>query len=883
MRLAAGHRLGSYEIVAPLGAGGMGEVYRARDTRLGREVAIKVLPAERIADEGRRRRFVSEAQAASALNHPNIVTIYEIESADGSDFIVMEYVPGRTLAALIPKTGMPVGEALRVAIPVADGLAAAHARGIVHRDLKPANVVVTHEGVVKVLDFGLAKLMGDDPEDGDGTGTTFTDELPVSRPGAITGTAGYMSPEQATGGSVDARSDVFALGAMLYEMVTGRRAFEGRTVSETLAAVVRDQPRPARDLVPAIPEAFERTIARCLRKEPDRRFQHMVDVRVELEELRQEADQAPRTPAVQTRWRAWSRAGLAAGLAAAALLTWLRWSRPVAPVPPRLVSLTALPGVETVPTFSPDGKQVAFGWAGEKNENADIYVKIVGDSQLHRLTTDPARDMAPAWSPDGRQIAFLRVAPSRPPSGSIHLVSALGGPDRKLGDWQAPAGPLSWAPDGRALATPRAAFADETAPGAFGIFLVPVDGAEARLLTQAPPDGRDIAPAFSPDGRHLAYASCSTRIATPCDVFVVDLGPGLEPRWPSRRLTRQAHYSIERIAWMPDGRSLVYGAELGPETFYLYRVGADGGEAPERLELPGVGARFPAIAGERLAFTRWLFDQDIVRFAPGQPPDVFSGSSYLDGPARFSPDGRRVAFESMRSGERMEIWLADARGQDSQQLTHEPGRSQGSPAWSPDGRRIAFDSLGEDGRWNIWTIDVDGGTARRLTWDPGDEHVPAWSRDGRWVYFGARGDGREGIWRIPSTGGVEERVVELGVGSLGVAQESPDGKTLFFAPNTPPFPLLARSAAGGPTRTLATGVAPTRSFAAAGNSLYYATMGPGLDAVLHRLDLASGKEAVLGLLPKFRAGLTVSPDEKTVLFTSVTKAAADIMLVEGFR
>ena len=227
MQLQPGARLGSYEVVSLIGAGGMGEVYRARDTRLGREVAIKVLPADRVSDADRRRRFVQEAQAASALNHPHIITIYEIESADGNDFIVMEYVRGKSLDALIPRQGMRLNEALRIAIAVADALAAAHARGIIHRDLKPANVIVGTDGAVKVLDFGLAKLTADadTPEE---DSPTLTSHALVSAPGTIAGTAAYMAPEQAIGRTVDARADIFSFGAMLYEMVTGSRAFPGR-------------------------------------------------------------------------------------------------------------------------------------------------------------------------------------------------------------------------------------------------------------------------------------------------------------------------------------------------------------------------------------------------------------------------------------------------------------------------------------------------------------------------------------------------------------------------------------------------------------------------------------------------------------------------------
>jgi serine/threonine protein kinase len=318
MTLAAATRLGPYEILAPLGSGGMGEVYRARDPRLGREVAVKVLPAERLSDPVRRARFVQEARAASALNHPNIVTIHEIESAEGVDFIVMELVAGKTLDALIPRHGMRLGEVLRIAIPLADALAAAHAAGIVHRDLKPANVMVTPEGVVKVLDFGLAKLTQLEEASGE-YDTTLDAQARLSLPGTVAGTPAYMSPEQASGAPVDARSDVFSFGAVLYEMVTGRRPFAGSSSAEMLAALLKEQPKPPSEVVPEVPKELERIVLRCLRKEPSRRFQHMADVKVELEELKEESDSGLTTPGVRRpRQRGlWVAAGLVGALSVA--------------------------------------------------------------------------------------------------------------------------------------------------------------------------------------------------------------------------------------------------------------------------------------------------------------------------------------------------------------------------------------------------------------------------------------------------------------------------------------------------------------------------------------------------------------------------------------
>ena len=392
MALTAGSKLGPYEVLSLLGAGGMGEVYRARDPRLGREVAIKVLPAERMADENRRRRFVQEARAASALSHPNIVTIHEIESADGVDFIVMEYVPGKTLDALIPRQGMTLAEVLRIAIAIADAVARAHAAGIVHRDLKPANVVVGPEGVVKVLDFGLAKLVAQEEAGGPEheTGTEDGGAGPLSRPGRVAGTAGYMSPEQATGRKVDARSDVFSFGAMLYEMATGRRAFAGNSTAETLAAVLGEQPKAPSEVVAGVPKELDRLIQRCLRKEPERRFQSMLDVKVELQEIKEESESARRAARPGRRRRLlWIGAGLAMALVLAAA-SWMWRRSPDVPFdPPRLVPLTSMRGDEAGATLSPDGEQVAFTWNGEKQDNFDIYLEMIGSSEMRRLTTDP--------------------------------------------------------------------------------------------------------------------------------------------------------------------------------------------------------------------------------------------------------------------------------------------------------------------------------------------------------------------------------------------------------------------------------------------------------------------------------------------------------------
>jgi eukaryotic-like serine/threonine-protein kinase len=876
MALSPGSKLGPYEILSLVGAGGMGEVYRARDARLGRVVAIKVLPAERMADENRRRRFVQEARAASALNHPNIVTIYEIESADGNDFIVMEYVRGRTLDTLVPRHGMRLGEVLRIAVPIADAVARAHAAGIVHRDLKPANVVVGSDGAVKVLDFGLAKLVAQD-EAGSPQRETRSedgDAGPLSRPGSVAGTAGYMSPEQAAGKKVDARSDVFSFGAMLYEMVTGRRAFAGNSTAETLAAVLREQPKPPSEVTPGLPRDIEKLILRCLQKDPDRRFQHMADVKVELQEIKEESDSGRvplPVPAHRSRLR-WLAAGLAGALALIAG-GQLLWRSRGAEVPqPFVVSLTSTPGQEKEPTFSPDGNQVAFAWEGEKQDNWDIYLKMVGSAETRRLTTDAALDRFPSWSPDGRQIAFIRTS-RMGGAGTIHLVSPLGGSDRRLSEQSAAWGRLSWSPDGRWLATAAPPFLMATLPEGRGVFLVAISDGAAHSITSPRAPTYHVDPAFSSDGRHLAYASCIITLA--CQVDVVELDADSVPTGPARRLTRESFW-MGGLAWTRDGKSVVYDERRNGR---LWRVGIAGDRPPERVEVAGFDVMWPttAVSRDRLAFERTRTNQDIYQYRldVSDPPKVVAASSFNDATPHFSPDGRRFVFASGRAGEGDEIWLAAADGSNPMQLTHGPGQWQG---WSPDGTRIAFDSQDKDGRWGIWTLDVAGGSLRRLTSAP-DSNGPSWSHDGRFVYFSSNRTGTSNVWRVPAGGGPEERVTHT---SGCFPQESTDGKTLFFRREVADSPLLAVPVAGGPERKVVD--CATSGFTVGLAGVYHLGCAQDRRALpLYLLDPATGRDRLLGTLGTPWEGITVSPDGKTILYAKIVGEGSDLMMIENFR
>jgi Tol biopolymer transport system component/tRNA A-37 threonylcarbamoyl transferase component Bud32 len=894
MPLSPGSQLGPYEVLALLGAGGMGEVYRARDPRLGREVAIKVLPHDRVADESRRQRFVQEAKAASALNHPHIITIYEIESANGIDFLVMEYVRGKSLDALIPRQGIRLGEALRIAIAVADAVACAHKSNIVHRDLKPANVMVGTDGAVKVLDFGLAKLLTDDG-DSDPHGLTRTADEAITKRGAVMGTLAYMSPEQASGEPVDARSDVFSFGAMLYEMVTGVGPFADKTPTDTLANVLRAQPKPPTDIVPTLPRELERLILRCLRREPGRRFQHMVDVRVDLQEIKEESDSGATSEAPVPRRRG-ARA-VAVGVLAMVVMgvgAWLHKRSPAVGAPSmRVVPLTTRKGVEGQPTFSPDGEQVAFTWNGEQQDNFDIYVTIVGSSEVRRLTSDPAPDSYPRWSPDGRQIAFLR---SRPDGNTIQLVSAVGGADRTLSGGRG-AVAIAWSPDGRSLAVGRGprfglggqSTTTKTTEAETGnIDLLSVESDERRVLIQATKGLWDVAPAFSPDGRRLAYSSCSFAISVSgvelCDVYVVDLDATFAPTAPPRRLTRQATLGMGFLAWTRDGASVVYEA-LSPTLSYLWRVAVDGTRPAERIEIAGFGASAPTIAlsRDRLAFERDSVDTDVYRFQAGRPVQAVVASTFAEEDVHLSADGRRLAFASTRSGVTSDIWIAGADGSGLQQLTHGPGRVQGSPSWSPDARRIAFDSFTDDGHWHIWLVDVDGGTPHRLTTESGDQNVPMWSHDGRWIYYSAdQGTGRD-IWRVPVGGGAPERMISGASGPFYC--ESPDSKSLLYQPQDADSPLMAMPLDGREARQLLTCVKRT-AFGTSPQSVYYVPCDSSPDPTVHVMDPVTGTDRSLGTLEKLNdrpLGLAVSPDGTSIFYVGHSSVNANLMLIENFH
>jgi len=504
MALSAGTRLGYFEIVSTLGAGGMGVVYRARDTRLRRDVALKILPEIFASDPERLHRFQREAQAIAALNHPNVVTIYSVEELRGIHFLTMELIEGKTLVDLIPAGGLRLEALLTFALPLADAMSAAHQRVIVHRDLKPANIMVGADGRVKVLDFGLARLRQEAQASPDPSVVT-TEQLTAQQ--RVLGTPAYMSPEQAEGKAVDARSDIFSLGVMLYEMATGTRPFQGDSAFAIISSILKDAPTPLTQLRPDLPPDLDRIVRRCLAKEPMRRYQTALDVRNELEDLqRQIASDAlvsVPAPAPQRRPRPGPRraigvvAGLSVLAAAVSVIVWRPFDYLTSAPPVRATfdQLTSQPGGELFASLSPDGRWVVY--TGEGAGNRDIYLQSVSGQTPINLTADsPADDEQPAFSPDGERIAFR----SSRESGGIFVMGRTGEAVRRV--TREGFNPV-WSPDGTELAytTVPTELRPQNAEQRGQLMVVAVNGGEPRRLHD-----RASLPSWSPRGRRIAFS-----------------------------------------------------------------------------------------------------------------------------------------------------------------------------------------------------------------------------------------------------------------------------------------------------------------------------------------------------------------------------------------
>jgi serine/threonine protein kinase len=798
MSIDPGTRVGPYEIVSLVGAGGMGEVYRARDTKLGREVALKVLPAAVASDPERLARFRREARVLAALNHPQIAAIYGLEEVDGISALVLELVPGQTLAERLKAGRIPPHEALIIAGQIADALDAAHQKGIVHRDLKPANIKLSSATTVKVLDFGLAKALHEGFEVDSSHSPTVT--ASDTDAGLILGTPAYMSPEQARGDPVDRRTDIWAFGCLLFEMLTGTPAFVRRTVTDTIAAILHAEPEWTR-LPVETPEGIRRLLTRCLRKDADRRLHDIADARIELEDAMVVAVKPiegyrPRQWSPVTRW------GIVVAAAVVLLsIVLLQFRNLSPPTPPeaRVNRLTDFAGLEESPAFSPDGRSVAFtaGVGGTRQ----LFVQLIAGGAPLQLTRDPIDHELPRWSPDSSSIWYFSPAASGEAQGNVWEVPALGGTPRRvinsLGG--ADGNPI----DGR-LALFRLAKA--------GIELATVapDGSNLNVVAELPATTYYLYPRWSRDGRWIAFQrGDSVRF----DIFVVPAAGG-QPR----QVTRDNNM-IGGFAWLPDSTGLIYSSSRGSTmpylpTLNLWRVALSNG-AVRQVTSGEVSYLQPDLSrAGTILVNRMRLQTDIWKFPVDGPPAdnvrrgtrITSQTGHVLTPTVGRND-KEVAFLS-DSGGHANLWVVNTENGDMRQITHErdPNVAVGVPVWSPDGRAIAFVySRGNQGlTFGVWLVGPDGSNLRNVA-NPG--LGPAWSADGRWLYYSTRGgtDASQVVLQKVRTDGGEpitvrtERLRNV-IGS--------DGTTLYYTierplvDGTPEFEIRAASPENAPFRVL---------------------------------------------------------------------------------
>jgi Tol biopolymer transport system component/predicted Ser/Thr protein kinase len=865
--ISAGDLLGPYAILSPIGEGGMGAVWKARDTRLDRTVAIKVSKAEFS------ERFEREARAVAALNHPHICQLYDV----GPDYLVMEFVEGVPL-----KGPLPAAKAVEYAGQILEALDAAHRKGIVHRDLKPANILVTKQGI-KLLDFGLAKQAGAVLSDSD---ATLTQALTAK--GQIVGTLQYISPEQLQGHEADARSDIFSFGLVLYEMLTGVRAFEAASSATIIAAVLKDQPRPVHELKPDVSPALERIVGTCLAKDPDDRWQSARDLRRELSRALTEtsAPVAARPPA-RFPWLAVAAAAviaLVAGFAAARFVA----REPAAVF--EATPLTTLAGIEAEPALSPDGKLVAFTWTGADYGNTKLCVKQLDTGDPLVLSHGSGYHGSPAWSPDGRQIAYLR---STTGGAELMIVAALGGAERRLATLPADIdGGMCWLP-----------VSNQIVLSVDGLEMLSAATGQGKTFTKPTNNRSDVYPALSPDGRNLAFVRRVPGLANAdSEVLVLHLDPNQQPQGEPVVLKKDLR-EAGGLGWAPDGRSLIVSA-LSRGSARLFRVAFPGGETEllggMAASLAGGGLSISA-ATRRLAVGVVESDTDIWRIAgPSWPagekrpePEALIASTRDDVSPDYSWDGKRIAFESRRSGIQ-EIWASDPDGHDAVQLTNFGGPQVGSPRWSPDGTRVAFDSR-QPGVASIFVVSANGGPATRLTTDSSDNHLPAWSADGKWVYFGSNRSGRQEVWKIPVGGGAAVQFTRDGG---DVPRRFPGDQWVYWFNNGQIW--RTPEAGGAPEKLLDYGSESYWSPCSdglvlfGGARMYFVNLRRQLSgttaAVVPHSYLRERKPMVLADLPRpasprvlRRPTVTVSPDGRRVLYTATALDRGDLILIEGFR
>ncbi len=757
MSLAPGLRMGAYEIVALVGSGGMGEVYRARDPRLARDVAIKVLPATLTADTERLRRFEHEARAAAALNHPNILAIHDIGDGVGGEtgpYVVSELLEGATLRERLHNGPLPVRKAIEMAIQVARGLAAAHDRGIVHRDLKPENVFVCEDGRVKILDFGLAKLTEREPALAGSTAVVTAP--PDTLPGVVLGTIGYMAPEQVRGRPTDHRSDIFSFGTMLYEMLSGRHAFRGESAADTMTAILKEDPPDLPAVEPRISPALARIVDRCLEKSPGARFQSAGDLAFALEALTSHSGSADvatvtATAPALSRRRMLSPLAMLLPAAFAGGLGLGAWLFAARTPPPRAIAMTIAPppswtfatsviGATTVArapfAVSPDGRRVAYIASGADNKYA-LWVRPI-DTFAPQLLPGTDDAVSPFWSPDSRFIAFFA-------GGKLKKVDVSGGPPVVICD-----APL--ATDGAWSSAGVILFATISTTVTPLLRVGAVGGTPSPATTVLNGDTKHVRPSFLPDGQHFLFRQLGSGIRGPLYLGSID--------HPAER-THLLDIDSTNALYSSGHLLFVRETTLMAQPFDLKKL-----KLTEDM-FPVVESVQTALSGGASAFAQFsASDNGVLTYLPGSAtplprltwfdragtPQGTVGDAAQYSDLAMANDGKRATVSVVDSAQNQrDIWIVDlARGLRSR-FTFEPGDEIGS-AWSPDGGRVAY-SARRTGSLDLYQRSATGTDSERLLLADAADKVPtSWSPDGRFLLYTRRTPEGSDIWVLPVTG-----------------------------------------------------------------------------------------------------------------------------------
>jgi Tol biopolymer transport system component len=883
-------RFGPFIVVGAIGSGGMGEVYRARDPRLNREVAIKVL-ARAGSDPVRQRRFTDEAQAASALNHPNILTVYDVGVHGDVPYIVSELVEGASIRSLLARAPLPVREVLDLAVQMAEGLAAAHHAGIVHRDFKPENVMVTPEGRVKILDFGLA-LVGTR----DAAGSPEVD-VTLTNAGLIVGTVPYMSPEQARGANVDYRTDQFSLGLTLYEILTGRRAFQAETAPQTLAAILEDEPEPLAKLNPRVPAPLRWAIERCLAKDPRQRYESTMDLARDLRTLRDRvtevasvSDIAPAVlPARRRLTAAMTMAAVAVAAAAAGLMAGLAGGTSEPGLDRyRFTPFATDAGYQSSPAWSPDGKTVAY--VAAVDGVLQVFTRAVGSPLRAQVTHSRFDCREVFWGPDGTRLYYLALARDRE---GLWSISSVGGEPEFIMENVSRA---ALSPDGQTLAILRAA-EDEYA-GVYRLWLSSPAGSPPTQYSREPFGDHmffDGIIRFAPDASKLgvwgirAFKLSQQARGSP-EFWVVPL-TGAAP-YVAPSVTKTAPAFAAPFSWLPDSRHLVSALPQPRPGVHLWVIDTQGAD-PQLITAGGDIENDPAVSpdGRRLASAFQQANYDVYKLGVDRhviEPVLASSRNEMD-PA-WLPASSQMAFTTDRSGTD-EIWLRSQTGDFERPLVtaQDFPKNQtfilSSPAFSPDGQRVAYYREAEDGN-RVWISPIAGGPPVALLDQNLEQDLPTWSPDGNWVAFLAGVSGKLPLMKVRVGAKGSSQVLDADIGALSPVKWSPNGAWIAYN-GREGLSLVAPD--GRSPHAISD--EPWLGFDWSGDSrrLYGIRQSDDFKHLtLTSIDVATRSERVLqaDLVPLPIAarpvrGFTRVSD--TTFLTSIVRVSSDIWLLDGFR